>query len=138
MKNKFNEATEQRPDGARPIDAPIVLINLPSFEDQIKDEPSWKDSDRNAITMFKSDKLRLVMVALHKGAVLNPHTAKGMVSIQLLNGRIKFCTDKEKVKMKKGDLLVLHEEVSHSVEAKEESTILLTLSMTSVVDSLEG
>ena len=129
MENKFNDATPQRPEGKRPIDAPIVLINLNDFKEQIKDEPSWKDSDRNAITMFKSDTFRLVLVALHEGAVLNPHTAKGVISLQVLEGKIKFTTDKETVELEKGQLLVLHEAISHSVEAKKDSTFLLTLAM---------
>ena len=129
MENKFNESTPQRPDGTRPIDAPIVFIDLKKFRHQIKNEPSWKDSDRNAITMFKSEKLRFVMVALHKDASLNPHTAKGMVGIQVLEGEIKFSTDKETVHMQKGQMLVLHEMVSHNVIAMEESTFLLTLAM---------
>lgn len=128
MENKFNESTPQRPEGSRPIDAPIVLISLKGFEEQIKGESSWKDSDRNAITVFKSDFMRIVMVALHKGAIFNPHSEKGMISIQVLDGSLKFSTDKEKVKLAKGELLVLHETVSHSAEALEESTFLLTLS----------
>ena len=129
MENKFNEATPQRPEGARPIDAPIVLINLDEFQDQIKSEPSWKDSDRNAITMFKSSTVRMVLVALHEGAILQPHTARGVISVQVLEGLIKFSTDKETVELEKGQLLVLHESISHKVEAKKESTFLLTISM---------
>lgn len=129
MDNKFNEATPQRTEGNRPIDAPIVLIDLENFKDQVKNEPSWKDSDRNAITMFKSETLRLVLVALHEGAVLNPHSAKGVISIQVLEGKIKFSTDKETVELVKGQLLVLHETISHHVEAKKESTFLLTLAL---------
>ena len=129
MENKFNEATPQRPDGDRPIDAPIVLINLEEFTNQIKDEPTWKDSDRNAITMFKSDTFRLVLVSLHEGAIMNPHTAKGVISVQVLEGKIKFSTDKETVELEKGQLLVLHEAISHEVEAQRESTFLLTLAL---------
>lgn len=129
MENKFNEATPQRPEGTRPLDAPIVLIDLNAFRKQIKDEPAWKVSDRNAITMFKSDTFRLVLISLHEGAVLDPHTAKGMISIQVLEGKIKFDTDKESVEMEKGEMLVLHEAISHKVEAKKESTFLLTLAM---------
>lgn len=129
MENKFNEATPQRPEGTRPLDAPIVLLDLNNFRDQIKDEPTWKDSDRNAITMFKSDTLRLVLISMHEGAVIDPHTAKGMISIQVLEGKIKFDTDKESVELEKGQMLVLHDSVSHKVEAKKESTFLLTLAM---------
>jgi quercetin dioxygenase-like cupin family protein len=79
--------------------------------------------------MFKSDTFRLVLVALHEGASLNPHTARGVISVQVLEGKIKFSTDKETVELEKGQLLVLHESISHSVEAKKESTFLLTLAI---------
>ena len=60
MEEKFNEATTQRPQGDRIMDAPLVTIDLRSFTKQIRDEKAWKDSDRNAITVFKTDGMRIV------------------------------------------------------------------------------
>jgi len=54
MENKYNESTPLRPEGDRVVDAPLVSIDLPSFMKQIKQEATWKNSDRNAITIFKS------------------------------------------------------------------------------------
>ena len=38
MKEKFNEATFNRPEGDRPIDSPLLTIDLPSLIKQIKNE----------------------------------------------------------------------------------------------------
>lgn len=130
MEEKFNEATPQRPDGDRLIDAPLVTIDLPAFMEQIKNESSWKDSDRNSITVFKTNGLRLVLIALHKGAELARHTANGIISVQVLEGQIRFNTDQQSVGLNKGQVLTLHKGIPHSVLAKEETVFLLTLTTT--------
>ena len=53
MEEKYNESTLQRPEGDRAVDAPLVDIDLPMFIKQIKEETTWKESDRNAITVLK-------------------------------------------------------------------------------------
>ena len=68
MEVKYNEATINRPEGNRPIDSPTVLIDLPSFIEQIKSEKAWEENDRNSITVFKSGKMRVIVGALHKNA----------------------------------------------------------------------
>jgi quercetin dioxygenase-like cupin family protein len=129
MKNKFNEATPQRPEGTRPIDAPMITMDLSSFMEQIKGEPSWKENDRNSITIFKTDGMRIVMIALHKGAELKTHSAAGVISVQVLEGQMKFITDQETVELNKGQMLALHEGIPHSVFANVETVFLLTLTM---------
>ena len=130
MEEKSNEATPQRPQGDRIVDAPLVTIDLRSFTEQIRDEKAWKDSDRNAITVFKTDGLRIVLIALHKNAEMKKHTADGMISVQLLEGQILFTTGEQSVELGKGEMLALHGGVPHSVLAKEETIFLLTLTTT--------
>lgn len=127
MQEKFNEATARRPQGDRVIDATLVSINLPLFIEQIRTEKPWKDSDRNAITVFKTNGLCILLIALHKGAEMTKHTAGGMISVQVLEGRIKFATDEQSVELNKGQMLALHEGIPHSVLAMEETIFLLTL-----------
>lgn len=50
---KKNDATPQRPEGNRVLDAPQVEMNLPDLIARLKSETTWVDSDRNAITLFK-------------------------------------------------------------------------------------
>jgi hypothetical protein len=53
MESKSNEATPQRPEGARLLNAPLVEMDLNGFIAQIKAESTWAESDHNAITIFK-------------------------------------------------------------------------------------
>ena len=128
MENKSNEATPQRPGGNRQLDAMMVTIDLPVFMKQIKEEKPWLESDRNAMTVFKTDGMRIVLIALHAGAEMATHTANGIISVQVLEGRIKFSIDQQSVELTKNQVVTLHERIPHSVLAKEESIFLLTLS----------
>lgn len=130
MEEKFNESTAQRPDGDRMIDAALVSIDLPIYMSQIKGEISWKDGKRNAITVFKTYGLRIVLIALHEGSEMTRHTADGIITVQVLEGQIQFNTDQQSVELGKGQMLALHERIPHSVKAIQETTFLLTLTST--------
>jgi len=130
MEEKYNDSTEQRPDGVRSIDAKLVAINLPLFMEQIKQESTWKESDRNAMTVFKTDGMRIVLIALHEGAEMTKHTANGLISVQVLEGQLQFSTDHQSVELSNGQMLALHERIPHSVLAKKETIFLLTLTTT--------
>ena len=96
-------------------------------EFKIKEENSWKDGKRNAITVFKTNGLRIVLVALHKDAEMPMHTADGLISVQVLEGQMQFNTDWRSIELSKGQMLALHERIPHSVLALKETIFLLTL-----------
>ena len=127
MEAKHNESTEQRPDGGRLMDAPLVSIDVPGFIREIKNEEAWKKNDRNAITIYKTNGMRIVLIALHEDAVMAKHTANGIISVQVLDGEIIFNTEHESVVLKKGQMIALHKGESHSVAAAKESVFLLTM-----------
>jgi quercetin dioxygenase-like cupin family protein len=127
MEQKYNEATLLRPEGDRVIDAPIVTIDLPSFIKKIKEESPWKDTDRNAITVYKTNGMRIVLIALHRGAEMKSHTADGIISVQVIDGKIKFNTENQPIELDKGQMVTLHKGIQHSILAVEETVFLLTL-----------
>ena len=127
MDDKYNESTDLRPEGERVLDAPLVNIDIGRFITQIKKETAWDNSDRNAITVYKTNGLRIVLVALHEGAVMAKHTAAGIISVQVLEGEINFTADEQSVILKKEQMIALHKGLPHSVTALKESVFLLTL-----------
>ena len=127
MEIKYNQATAQRPEGDRSLDAALVSIDLPAYVKQIREESTWQESDRNAITVFKTNGLRIVLIALHKGAEMARHTADGIISVQVLEGQMQFNTDWRSIELSKGQMLALHERIPHSVLALKETIFLLTL-----------
>ncbi len=129
MEEKHNEPTILRPGAGRVIDATLVRIDVPDFINKLKRETAWEKNDRNAITVFKTDGMRIVLIALHKDAVIEKHLANGVISVQVLEGEIIFKTDHESVTLATGQIVALHKDKSHSVEATKEAVILLTLAM---------
>ena len=126
---KSNDATPQRPEGERLLNAELLQMDLNSARRQIKLEPAWQNSDRNAITLFKSEGLRIVLIALHDGAELKTHTAPGLISVQVLEGGIVFRSEKQTAELDEGQMVALHAGVPHSVSARKESVFLLTIAV---------
>ena len=129
MENKSNEATPQRPQGDRVLDAPLISMDLQQSIQQLQDEPSWKDSDRNSIALFKSEIIRIVLMGLHQNAELKKHTTKGIINLQVLEGHIRFTTEQQVTELTKGQMLTLKQEIPHSVFALKEAFVLLTIVM---------
>ena len=127
MEEKFNESTELRPEGGRLLDATLVSIDMPDFIKQLKSEPAWEKSDRNAMTVYKTDGMRIVLIALHEDAVLARHIAQGIISVQVLEGKVNFNTDNQSIVLEKGQMIALHKGEPHSVAAIKESVFLLTI-----------
>lgn len=101
MENKSNEATPQRPEGARLINAPLVEMDLNGFIAQIKAESTWAKSDHNAITIFKGDSMRVVLIGMHENAELKTHSANGIINVQVLEGKIDFTSEQQTVLLEK-------------------------------------
>lgn len=131
MEYKSNDATSQRPEGNRVLNAPLVEMNLEEFIAQMKTEKSWIENDRNSVTIFKSETMRIVLMGLHEDAVLKAHKANGVISVQVLEGKVNFSTEKKIVAIEKGQMIALEANIVHSVIALKESFFLLTLAMNS-------
>ena len=130
MEIKNNESTDLRPEGTRLMDAPLVSMDLPEFIKQLKAEVTWETSDRNAMTVYKTNGMRIVLIALHEDAILKKHTADGIISVQVLEGEIIFSTDGQSVVIREGQMIALHKGLPHSVKAVKETVFLLTLTTT--------
>ena len=127
MENKSNEATALRPEADRLLNASLVEMDLNKFIAQLKQETAWADSDRNSITVFKTDNMTIVLIGMHANAELNTHVAKGHINVQVLDGEIEFTAAQQTISMGKGQMIYLGENIPHSVVAIKESFFLLTM-----------
>ena len=127
MEIKLTEATALRPEGERMLNARLVEINLNDFIAKLKQETTWAESDRNSITVFKSDSTTIVLIGMHANAQLKEHTAIGNITVQVLEGEINFFAEQQIHSMGKGQMIALEAKIPHSVTALKESFFLLTL-----------
>ncbi|GAA7303547.1 cupin domain-containing protein [Helicobacter pylori] len=69
-----------------------------------------------------------IRICMPKGAILDKHKAPGAISVQVLEGKIIFEAENEKIEMPKGALISLESQVLHRLDALENSVIRLSLS----------
>ena len=126
MEIRRNEATINRPEGDRVIDAPFVFASLPSFILQLKKEDAWSKSDRNGITIFKTGNVTVVLTALHKDAEVIDTAVDGIMTVQVIEGAVRISTSEGDTELKEKEMVAFHPNTTHSVKAKMESVLLIT------------
>jgi quercetin dioxygenase-like cupin family protein len=126
MEIKRNEATKNRPDGNRVIDAPYVFMDIPAFTEQLKREKSWDKNDRNGITVFKSEKVTMVVTMLKAGAEVKRDSDYGYLTLQVLKGEISVTTPDGELSVGEGQAIAFHPNVVHAFRAIADTTLLQT------------
>jgi quercetin dioxygenase-like cupin family protein len=111
----------------RPANAPHLKFDLAEAFAQLKREPAWTTHPRSAVTLLKDAGMRVVLVGLRKGAVIEPHKAEGPISVHVLCGAIRMTAGSENVALLPGQVLTLQKGLEHDVHADEESAFLLTM-----------
>ena len=124
---KFNEATKNRPAGDRILDAPQLYVDIEKHVEILKEEEAWQKNDRNAMTVFKSDNVSIVLVALHGGATMLPQEIGLLVTAQVLEGSISFESSQGIKNLKENNIVVLHSNEPFNATAIEDTILLLTL-----------
>lgn len=84
-------------------------------------------SSTKTTTLVKTETLEIIRLVLPAGKKIAEHTARGVLTVQCLEGRVRFGVEGEPRELGPGDLLHLKPEQPHDVEALEASSLLLTL-----------
>jgi quercetin dioxygenase-like cupin family protein len=117
--------SDQRPP--QRLSSPLLHFDLTQERERLCNEESYRTGDRNARTLVKEDGLRVVLTVMREGARLIEHKTAGALAIQTLSGRIRLGALESTVEMTAGHIAVLEKEISHEVEALEDSAFLLTI-----------
>lgn len=83
--------------------------------------------DRRGVTLVRQGGLSVVLTHLRTGARLAEHAAPGAVTVQVLDGHVRARVRGDELDLKSGRLVAIDSGARHSVEAVEDSTLLLTL-----------
>lgn len=94
---------------------------------ELRGEALYHQHGRNGATLVKNSELRVVLQAMQRGAHLAEHHAPGPITVQVLEGEIRFNVGETPHRLRAGDLLVVPALEPHSVEAVEDAAFLLTI-----------
>lgn len=113
-------------EALRPSSGATLLVSLDNEIAQVKRRPEWSSEDRHAVSLVKDGPLNLLLMVLKKGAKLGKHRTRGPIAVHVLSGDVWFSIRGEPVKLSAGSLVALDRDIVHSIEALNESVLLLT------------
>ena len=110
-----------------PMTGTALTFDLAAEAEALRQEPTWQQSGHNAKTLIKHPDVRVVLIALRKGARMQEHKTDQCVTIHALQGNLRLHLPSNTIDLQTGSIIALDHTVVHDVEALEESVFLLTL-----------
>jgi quercetin dioxygenase-like cupin family protein len=104
-----------------------VAVDIRAEIVRLKNEPAWADNDRHGSSLVKGDGINVALMLLKKGAKMQEHHTRAPITVQVIDGRINFIANGKTQAATAGMLVALDRGIEHSVEALEESAIVLTV-----------
>jgi quercetin dioxygenase-like cupin family protein len=104
-----------------------VTVDVEAEIGRLKSEPAWASGDRHGTSLVKGDGINVALMLLKKGAKLQEHHTRAPITAHVLEGRINFIASGKTHLLTAGMLLALDRAIAHSVEALEESALVLTV-----------
>jgi quercetin dioxygenase-like cupin family protein len=105
----------------------LITAEIASVIARLKSEPIWKTGDRHGASLVKGDGINVALMMLKKGAKLQEHHTRAPITVQVFEGRVNFIANGKAQLLTAGMLLALDRAIEHSVEALEESALILTV-----------
>lgn len=111
----------------RPLSDDVMVFDLEHERDRIASPAAGEPGGRGARTLLKSGPLRVTMVVLAPGATIAEHRAEGPITIQPLQGRIRFTAEAVVREVGPGQMLCAGPGIPHAVASAEGAVFLLTI-----------
>lgn len=105
----------------------LHVFGLQSFVSALREEPEYASNGRNGLSLVKMPGLRVVLEVLRSGAELAEHRAPGPITVQLLEGEVRFRAGEEVFRIRQGEILALPAGRPHAVEAVRDAAFLITI-----------
>ncbi len=111
----------------RTLMGPVEVYDLERELERLTREPEWSDGHQNAVTLAKGSNFRIVLVAMKPGARVGEDEAHGRMSVQVLRGAVTVERPDKGSELAAGQLAALDAGQPWSIEARDESAVLLTI-----------
>jgi len=109
----------------RPAAGGMITVKIADEIARLKGAAKWRSGDRHATSLVKDAALNVLLMVLKKGAHLHEHRTKGPITVQVVSGSIRFSVGADQRVISAGDMVGLDREVAHSLEALQESALIL-------------
>ena len=116
-----------RPPPRERLAASVQVIDFAETSARLRAEQHCSASGHRQIAIVRHGPVSLILYAFEKNGVLKQHRAAGVVTIQLLAGRIEISARGVILDVKPGELVALEPSIPHAVRALAVSDVLLTV-----------
>ena len=115
---------------ARPavrLSRPVIEVDLNRHLADIRAGDAYRGADHAAETLVKEPGLRLVLIALKDGGRMQEHRAHTSITVQVVEGMVRFEVDNRTIELIPGAVLAVDADLPHNLEAIGDSAVLLTI-----------
>jgi quercetin dioxygenase-like cupin family protein len=102
------------------------IFNLPTEIDRFPPDPETEARHR-AVTLVKTDTIRVVLVTMVSDGYMHEHDAPGPVTLQVLSGTMSLSVDGGEKRLSGGDLLSVAPGVRLEITCEDDGAFLLTI-----------
>ena len=103
------------------------LLDLGKATANLLAEPKSGDRAQRQQTLYRHGPVTVALFVFDRGAKMPQHVAEGVVTVHVLEGRLKMSAEGQTHDMTAGRILVLAPGVRHDVFAEEPTRMLLTV-----------
>jgi len=112
---------------SRPLTGPHLIFNLAEHLAELRADEAYRRSGRAGRTLAKEGPLRLTLVALNEGVKVETHLAERPMTLQPLEGRLRYRVEGETFELGSGEILFFGPGHAQDIQALEETSLLLTI-----------
>lgn len=112
-----------------------TVVDLTATVGEMRGEAEYNYAQGHAArTILRANDLRVVLIAIRRGAHIAEHVARATAAIQVVSGRVRFRLPRlarqhedRFEELAPGRLLAMEGGIAHTVEALDDSALLVTL-----------
>jgi quercetin dioxygenase-like cupin family protein len=114
----------------RALAGPSLTFHLSEQLQALRGEEAYRRSGRAGRTLVKSERFRVVLLAVASGVVIGTHQADSPMTLQVVQGGLRYRDGEGDHELREGDLLFFGPAQAEDIRATSDSALLLTLSAT--------
>jgi quercetin dioxygenase-like cupin family protein len=112
-------------------DSRLSGFDLPSLIETMKQSYTWENGELNALVLLNSPEKKIILTAMQKGTEILSFQSNDSITVQIIEGKLKFHVRKDSITLNEGQLMTLDENLKYRLTTEEETVFLLTISNTS-------
>ena len=111
----------------RPLTGDVLVVDLDAERARTNEPAPLERSGRSARTLLKGGSLTVTLVSIAAGGSIAEHHAEGTITLQPLDGTIRFTALGADYDLSPGQLLSAGPGVRHAVSSESGGSFLLTV-----------